>query len=127
MPMPVSRTEKRSVTRSSAETSVRTVTTTISPLSVNLTALVQRLMSTCSSRSGSPTSRAGTSGAVFISSSRPFCCAFRPTMAVTRSNTPCRLNSRCSSSSLPASTFEKSRMSLRMASSESAAARAFCR
>jgi len=45
---------------------------TTSPLDVNLTGLPARLTPTCRSRQGSPTTFAGTSGAIRHMSSRPF-------------------------------------------------------
>ncbi len=121
--MPVSLTAKRSTTDPASPPTFCTVTTTISPCSVNFTALLHRLTSTCSSRIESPTSTGGTSGAVLSSSSRPLRCAFRPISAVTRSNTSSSEKSRASRLSLPASIFEKSRMSSMITSSDSAAAR----
>ena len=132
-PMPVSLTVKRSVTEAGSvagigdATSCDTrcaVTTTISPCSVNLTALPHRLTSTCSSRIGSPASTGGTSGAVLSSSSSPLHCAFRPISAVRRPNTSSSEKSRSTSASLPASMREKSRMSSMTPSSDPAASRA---
>ncbi len=98
----------------------RRVTAT-SPRSVNLTALPSRLMSTWRSRPGSPRSADGTSGSTSAVSSRPLACGLQrragrrcPRRSLRRSK------SRISSSSLPASILEKSRMSLMIVSSASA-------
>jgi hypothetical protein len=83
-------------------------------LEVNLMPLEIRLIRTWRSRCGSPTRLSGTSGATCDVSSRSFsaarCCRVR-TARATQSR---RLKSMCSKSSLPASIFEKSRMSLMM-------------
>ena len=118
MPMPVSRIENLI----SAVFSVRltsSVETTISPCSVNLTELLARLIRTCPSRSGSPTSARGTLGAVLKSTSSPsFSWALTVTSVARFSMTLSRLKGIDSMASLPASIFEKSRMSLMMPSSE---------
>ncbi len=121
MPMPVSRTVNRSVTRPSREASALTVTTTISPCSVNFTALLHRFSSTWPRRSGSPRSRAGTPGAVASRNSRPLRLAASATSVVTLSSTSCSENSSTRISSLPDSIFEKSRMSLMIVNNDSAA------
>ena len=59
MPIPESRTAKRKVTSFTCRLT-SSVDTTMSPCSVNLRALLVRLVSTCESRSGSPTRRVGT-------------------------------------------------------------------
>ncbi|MNZ86296.1 hypothetical protein D3C78_1051130 [compost metagenome] len=70
----MSLTSKRSQLPASVAGSLRT-TTVISPRSVNLIALLSRLLSTCPRRSGSPSSPVGTSVSMSNSSSRPFSCA----------------------------------------------------
>ena len=67
MPMPVSRTSKRRETPSASRSPV--TLSTISPTSVNFTALPRRLMSTWRSRPGSPVTRTGSSGATLQMSS----------------------------------------------------------
>ena len=63
MPMPVSRTAKRTACRRSAAALAETETTT-SPLAVNLIALPIRLTSTCRRRVTSPTSVLGTPSSI---------------------------------------------------------------
>ncbi len=70
IPIPVSRTEKRSATSFCPSSSGSTEMET-SPREVNLTALSARLFSTCRRRSGSPRSEAGT-GIMERRSCRPF-------------------------------------------------------
>ena len=69
-------------------------------------------VSTCLTRTGSPTSRPGTSGATRPVSSRPFRWAPGASMSAISSISVRRSNSVDSSVSLPASILEKSRMSL---------------
>ncbi len=118
--MPVSLTTKWMCTSSSLSFPRSAVTST-SPCSVNLMALPTRLSSTCRNRPGSPTRVSGTSGRIRQASSSPFSCARGATIrraSATVSRSP---NSIASSSSLRASIFEKSRMSLITESRESAA------
>ena len=124
MPMPVSLTSKRKRTDASSRASTATPMTT-SPRSVNLTALLPRFSSTCPRRDGSPTSASGSSGGSTKSSSSPFSSAFSPIRLARLSITSDRLNGIASMSSLPASIFEKSRMSLMIPSSDSAEACTF--
>ena len=126
IPIPVSRTEKRSSAAPSPTSSTLTVSTT-SPRSVNLIALPSRLMSTWRSRTGSPIRRLGTSGRASASSSRPFWWARSATVLSADSISASSANSMVSRSSRPASIFEKSRMSLMTDSSVSAEARAVAR
>src|SRR2546426_629965 len=74
MPIPVSRTTKCSNTLSLSPGSIPTFNTT-SPLSVNLTALLSKLVTICRRRVGSPTTATGTSGWTSQTSSHPFWCA----------------------------------------------------
>ena len=120
MPMPVSRTRKCSVTPASSSASADTSTTT-SPATGNLTALLPRFTSTCPRRSGSQTSAVGRVAGASNSSSSPLDSAFRPTMLAVSSSTSSSRNGTCSRAIFPASIFEKSRMSLMMPSRLSAA------
>ena len=100
--------------------SSRTRTTT-SPRSVNLIALPTRLIKDLPQRLGSPTMPAGTSASTStaaraLSGAR----GRRTASACSASVSPQRRTPTASSSSLPASIFEKSRMSLMIVSSESA-------
>ncbi len=115
MPMPVSSTAILSLTRSPsvARFSILTVTW---PRSVNLTALLMRLLRIWPMRSGSPTKPCGTSGPTLMRSSRSFSETFCPTKVETLSSTSSSQKGTCSTVSLPASIFEKSRMSLMMPS-----------
>ena len=121
MPIPVSCTEKHSRASRAVCNSAPTRTAT-SPCSVNLMALPIRLTSTCLRRTGSPTSSSGTLGSNKHFSFRPFCRAWKLspfTISATHSR---KLNSTFSSSTFPASIFEKSRMSLMIAIRELAEA-----
>ena len=89
------------------------------PSSVNFSALATRFTSTCRSRPGSPRTTAGTSGWIAHASSRPLACARSASRSRLSSIVVARSNSMDSSSSWPASIFEKSRMSLMMVSSAS--------
>ena len=79
MPMPLSHTENFTLTRSATRSSSATLTT-ISPCSVNLTALLTRLIRIWPRRSGSPISVGGRSCCDEIRNSRFFSCAFWPTI-----------------------------------------------
>ena len=117
MPMPVSLTENASMTRPSPAAPGRASTaTTISPCSVNLTALPVRLISTWPRRSGSPTSRAGTPGPTRNTSSIPLASVFTPTRFDSWSSISSSENGTASTDILPAAIFEWSRMSLMMPS-----------
>ena len=109
--MPVSLTAKRTVAWSSL-CCARVTRTTISPRSVNLTALPTRFRRTCPSRPASPRTARGTSAWMSEASSSPLAAARGAWTTIASSRTALRLNSRTSSSSLPASILEKSRMSL---------------
>ncbi len=115
MPSPVSRTEKRNCTVDSLRETVSTDTTT-SPLSVNFTALPTRLSSTRPSRMASPASARGTSAATWKCISRSFSAALPDRVLLTLASTGSRSNGIDSISTFPASIFEKSRMSLMIAS-----------
>ena len=96
---------------------------TISPSSVNFTALLSRLRSTWRRRPGSPRTRRGTFGAMKVSGQLQAPCASWRGRAGRSSPRRARAQSRSravSSSSLPASILEKSRMSLMIRSSDSA-------
>ena len=123
MPIPVSRTAKsiRTVPASASLDFPRPTARRTSPSSVNFTALFNRLRSTCFSRVGSPTTPRGTSVAIWQASSMPFSSALGMTSSTADSIVSTRSISSSSRSRAPASTFEKSRMSLMIVSSVSAA------
>jgi hypothetical protein len=79
---------------------------------VNFTALFTKFVRICPSRSGSPSRVCGISGDTCAKNSSPFSCAFCAVSVVTEAITSSSLNSVVSMFSLPASIFEKSRMSL---------------
>ena len=85
---------------------------TTSPAWVNLTALLTRFVTTCLIRSESPTIVAGTSWKCRCTSSRFFACAVGAIIMTTSSTSSLTCNVPLSSSSFPASIFEKSRISL---------------
>ena len=111
MPMPVSRTQTCISSRVSLVSRQRKASS-ISPRAVNLTALPQRLSRIWPRRRGSPTRMRGREASYRTRNSRPFCSAWGAMASVRCSMTPSRPNSISSSSILPASTLEKSRMSL---------------
>ncbi len=117
MPTPVSRTEKRSLTRSPVCSSSSALSR-ISPRSVNFTALLTRFVRIWPRRSGSPRRPCGTEVGASARNSRPFSWAFCPVTVVTVEITSSSWNGVVSRSSLPASIFEKSRMSLMIPSSD---------
>ena len=119
MPMPVSST---SISSSSRPVSVEPQATRSStvPTSVNLSALPIRLSRIWRSRIGSPRSHCGTFGSTSLSSERPSSCARRSSSSTSECTISRRSKSTDSKPILPASIFEKSRMSLMMASSASA-------
>ncbi|MNN20133.1 hypothetical protein D3C81_1333940 [compost metagenome] len=125
-PMPVSMTSKRSQVPASLSCS-RWMAMVISPCPVNLIALLSRLLSTWPRRMGSPSSPVGTSVSMSNSSSRPFSCALTMAWSARLPSTSSRKNSTFSKCILPASIFEKSRMSLMMPSRLCAAAWIFSR
>ncbi len=120
MPIPLSRIVKRTCTRSGSADSSAASTST-SPVAVNLTALPARLISTCSRRVASPSSRFGTSGARRITTSSGLFCVIGISRLATRCSMSSSENSVWSSVSLPASILEKSSTSLTMCSSRRAA------
>ena len=120
--MPVSATSKRSVTASAAG-SCRRTRSAIVPRSVNLIAFDSRLASTCRSRRASPTSASGTSAATSLVISTAFPPRRGASDFTRLSSRPRRRNGFCSLTSLPASIFEKSRMSLMTSSRASADSR----
>jgi len=115
MPMPVSRTEKRSTTSLSPFSTTAT-RITISPRSVNFSALLAKLASTWRTRSGSPTSRPGTWRSTSTISSSPLAAARSAIRPATLSSTSSSSKPIRSTDILPASILEKSRMSLMMPS-----------
>src|ERR1039458_4549070 len=119
MPMPVSWTTKCSSTRSCGPDSSAILKPT-SPCAVNLMALPTRLTIISRNRVGSATTSSGTSGRMSQVSSRPFWWARKARVLMAGTKLSRSLNSMESSSSLPASILEKSRISLMMVSSESA-------
>ena len=121
MPMPVSLTAKCSCAAIAEPLVAADLHAARGRCSVNLIALPTRLVMTCRSRAGSPTMPAGTSAAMSAMQLEPL--LVRPA-APAASACPRRdrasENGIASSSSLRDSIFEKSRMSLSIASSESA-------
>ena len=126
MPMPVSATENAST--SSASVSVvdakrrssgaRPMARLTRPASVNFTAFESRFFSTCSSRCSSVKSDAGRSSATSTANSSPFCSASGRNVRSANARSSVSGTSAGLSSIFPASTFERSRMSL-MSSSRS--------
>ena len=86
------------------------------PPAENLIALDTRLVRICPRRSGSPISRRGTSGATWKINCRLFSEARTSVMLAALSRTEVRLKLMVSTENLPASIFEKSRISLMMLS-----------
>ena len=111
MPMPVSRTSKRSVALSPSAAGEGDPDGDLAPLG-ELDGVADEVESICRSRPGSPRREGGTSASTRQTSSRPFSCALGASSSTTSSTVVGRSKSRISSSSLPASIFEKSRMSL---------------
>ncbi len=122
IPIPVSLTSKRIIAVSASDDVERAFSTT-SPAAVNFTAFETRLTRTWRSRVGSPRTAVGKPGAQWARSSRSLAWALSPRSATTSSTSSGSSKSTCSSSILPASTFEKSRMPLMIAKSPSAAFR----
>ena len=119
MPMPSSDTSKPSTTPWAELSCTRTLRDT-SPRGVNLIALPIRLVSTWRSRPGSPSSSCGTSCSISQVNSRPPTSALSARIRVVALSSDRRSNSVLSSSILPDSSLEKSRMSLMMVSRASA-------
>ncbi len=115
MPTPVSSTSQRSLIASPSPAINPSRSATL-PRSVNFTALPSRLTRTWRSRTGSPRRPAGTAASTLDVNARPFSCARRATTAVASRTSTRGSKSIASSVSLPASIFEKSRMSLMMSS-----------
>ncbi|OFA05196.1 hypothetical protein JAB9_08720 [Janthinobacterium sp. HH107] len=111
MPMPVSRTSRRIRPAAGQLTS-----TEISPRSVNLVALLSRLVRIWRRRTGSPRTCCGTSEAMRQVNSMTLRWMPLANSATTSSITWRRSKGMCSSTSLPASILEKSRMSSMMLS-----------
>ncbi len=107
MPMPVSRTSN---TISSGRPPASTMTPT-PPVSVNLMALPARLSSTWRSRVASPMTRSGSRSSTSEAISRPLAWARGASSSTTSSTSAASENGCGSSSSLPASILEKSRIS----------------
>ena len=120
MPTPVSRTAMRTATPEAPFSSVEAVMMT-SPLSVNLIALLVKFARICARRVGSPRRRVESVGATRQASSMPLRRALSANTCVTLSTVSRRSKSTSSTCSFPASILEKSRMSLMIASSVSAA------
>ena len=119
MPVPVSTTSMTSDTCVSDGFTPRARISTW-PLAVNLSAFDTRFMRIWRMRSSSPLAQRCRYGSMSSSSSMPFWCARCANRSMT-SSTTWRMSRSCvSRRSLPASIFEKSRMSLMMASSASA-------
>ena len=118
MPIPVSRTEKRSegFPRSPVRVSTEAQTP---PAAVNLTAFERRFRRTCLTRVTSPTTKRGTSGETRPASSSPLADAAGARRSIDSSTARRTSKGRDSSSSFPDSIFEKSRMSLMRARSVS--------
>ena len=130
MPIPVSRTAQCSTIGSPLSWSaladgagltagVALILNTTSPLSVNLMALFSRLISTCRKRETSLMMAAGTSGPTSSARSRFLAAAGVDSRSIAPSRHSRRSKAVVSSSILPASIFEKSRMSLMIVSSAS--------
>ncbi len=118
MPIPVSHTAS-SMPSSASVSSVMRATIVTSPRSVNLIAFPTRFVSTCLSRLGSPCTAPGNVGGMTAASSMPFSFAFGANRSATSSTMTRTSMSTRSTVILPASIFEKSRMSLMTVSSES--------
>ena len=103
-------TEPGSAAAAAAETArTRSVTC---PFSVNLTAFDSRLPSTWRSRCRSVTSSAGADGSIEISKSSPFSAVSGPNVACRSSTSALSRNRSACTSIRPASTLDRSRMSL---------------
>ena len=111
MPMPVSVTEKRKVTSAPSCASSSTSTSTF-PFSVNLMALLVMFKSTWPRRSGSPNRESGTFSLHLICSSIGLSRRMAAATVCRSLKTEAGVKAMLSSSILPASALEKSRMSL---------------
>ena len=120
MPMPVSRTAKARTTPVAVAASASETSIAISPDGVNFIALPTMFTRIWRMRSASATTCSGTSGATRYVSSRPLRCAGSANICAVSATSSRTANGCGLSSSLPASIFEKSRMSLMMWSSASA-------
>ena len=123
MPVSSMQTSRKKCVRVSSCTAALSVT---EPCTVNLTALYSRLSSTCRVRCWSPRAYLGKASGMRSSRASPLCVACGLTMPIAVEKTSCRLKSFVSSSSLPASIFETSRMSLTRLSRCSPLMYAFC-
>jgi hypothetical protein len=119
MPAPLSCTSTRRPRRPPSSSCAAAVTTT-SPLSANFTALPTRLVGTWRSRAASPTTYVDALASGRTKSESPFISALSDSMLATSTSTSGKKKGLRSSSSLPASIFEKSRMSLMTESSSPA-------
>ncbi len=115
MPMPVSRTTKRSWAWPASRPASSTSTDTV-PTSVNLMALPTRLTRICCRRGASPIRFSGTWGVTPMASSRSLSLALTVMMVAIASSRVASWNGAGASSSRPASILEKSSTSLRMLS-----------
>ena len=120
MPMPLSRTQKCSTTLAASRDCTSQPIST-SPRSVNLMALVPRLMRIWPRRVGSPIRAVGMSGGAVKSSSMPFSSARTPSTSAMWLMTVSSWKSVRSISSLPDSILETSSTSLRICSRLAAA------
>ncbi len=111
MPMPVSFTANDSVSSGLRDTCSATA-----PLSVNLSALDSRFLSTWPRRCGSVSKPAGVSGATVVVSSRPFSCATGRNGSTSACSVRAMLTGSTSTVACPDSIFARSRMSLISAS-----------
>ncbi len=126
MPGPVSVTSNRrsaSHVWAAAPASSAVTRTSTRPRSVNLTALLTRLTRIWRTRTGSPHSCRGTSAATSAARARPLAAARWAIISTVPWTTACRSNGVDSSSSLPASILEKSRIWLMTPSRASATGR----
>ncbi len=119
MPMPVSSTEMRTIAFPSRRP-VRFISINTCPRAVNFRAFPVRFMSTCRTRAASPITNCGVLGPQRIATSMPFSCAAGAINSPTSATTASRSKERDSITSLPASIFEKSRMSFKIVSNASA-------
>jgi len=123
--MPVSRTEKRTNAWPSWF-SARLTAMLTSPFDVKRIAFASRLTRIWRTRVTSPVKPSGTSGAMVQKRSMPFSPHWIATQSIASSTTMGRSNGWSSSSSLPDSILEKSRISLMIVSSVSALERMVC-
>ncbi len=110
-PIPVSATAKRKLWVR-ASPSARATCTTTSPPSVNLMALPTRLVKICRNRPGSPSTQVGTAACTKLTSSMPLVAAGSARISNTSSMARRSSKLMISSSILPASILEKSKISL---------------